>query len=1071
MHARATSHMERPQQQSAQAPRCHAMRGLLLGAFAVMASGGTPAQAQSFPQQVVNVASLQADGIFDPDTGNNQAEDRNALDAVADLSIDKTFLDTGPFLVGQVVNYSIVVANAGPSAATGITITDTPENLEITTVSGACTALPCTLDTLAAGATASLTLGARIVAAGVFGNVATVESPEVEDPDPGNNSDDGGGGEAGLPVAGIRVAPAQVDEDAGEALVFTLEFDQAPLVDTVLVLDWSGTAGADDYQGAVETVTMPAGETTATVAILPVADTVVEPDETVVASLLAGDGYVAGTEASATGVIVNDDIALAATDDVADTAQDTAVDIDVLANDSGGGAPLDPATVELAVTTPPASGSATVGDDGRIHYVPAQYWSGTDTFEYSVCAAGGNGPCATATVTVTVLPNAVEVIDDEAESDQDGVDVDVLANDRVSGAPLDPTSLSVQDAPANGEASCSDGVCRYTPAAGFEGEDRFSYQVCDLSVPDRVCGVGSVVVRVQQTPAQLRVVKQAASRTVGSGDLVRYTITATNVGEIEVRSASLLDTLPAGFSWVEGSLLVDDMDDDATIGAVQPLSIEGIDVEVGGTATITYYLRVGAGVGPGVHRNVVVARDGAGRTVSNEASAEVEFEGDPLFQDSLVVGTVFDDRDGNGWQASAKASGLRASGGFAEAAYVAGSTTVERGDGRQPIADASAPLLRGIALGTLPGRSSAAAAAPTLEVRQLLRNPEFTGDFTLSSAEGTTLRMAADGSVQVEREGEAARGLSAQDLRVRREVGQVAEGLEVRYVVSNEGIDERGVPGVRLATVEGLLTETDAFGRYHIVGVDGGGARGRNFIVKVDPATLPPGTALTSPNPLVQRITPGVPVRFDFGARLPEGELRAAVDGVEVELGEVLFAAGSADITDEAAGVLDAIATRLAQAGGGVVTIHATAEGAALAFERAEAVRGALDARLPADVRDEVRIELSTGAGPAPAAVLQDTVVLGEVLFAHGSAEVRSEFAPLLDSVAARLARGGGGAVSLVGRTDRSGPAGTNHRLGLQRARAVFDALAARLPDDVRARVRVDINEEPDASGNGTGGR
>jgi outer membrane protein OmpA-like peptidoglycan-associated protein len=352
----------------------------------------------------------------------------------------------------------------------------------------------------------------------------------------------------------------------------------------------------------------------------------------------------------------------------------------------------------------------------------------------------------------------------------------------------------------------------------------------------------------------------------------------------------------------------------------------------------------------------------------------------------------------------------------------------------------------------------------------VLRSADFTGDFELSSAEGTTLRMAADGSVQVERDGDVAHGRSAQVLRVRRELGQVADGIEVRYVVSNEGIDERGVPGVRLATVEGLLTETDAFGRYHVTGVDGGGARGRNFIVKVDPGTLPPGTELTTPNPLVQRITPGVPVRFDFGARLPDGELRASGLGVAVELGEVLFDADSAEVTADNADALDDIAARLVEAGGGVVTIHATAEGSGLAFARAEAVRAALDARLPAELRDAVRIELVTDEAPAPAAVLQDTVALGDVLFELGSDTVRTRYAPLLDSVAARIARAGGGSVHLVGRTDRSGSSAFNQALGLRRARAVFDALASRLPDALRAQLRVDITEGPDA-GTGAGER
>ena len=96
----------------------------------------------------------------------------------------------------------------------------------------------------------------------------------------------------------------------------------------------------------------------------------------------------------------------------------------------------------------------------------------------------------------------------------------------------------------------------------------------------------------------------------------------------------------------------------------------------------------------------------------------------------------------------------------------------------------------------------------------------------------------------------------------------------VDYVVRNLGIDERGVPGVRIASVEGLLMETDQFGRYHLAGVQGGAwERGRNFILKVDPSTLPAGAVFTTDNPLLRRVTPGLPVRFDWGVKLPVEEI------------------------------------------------------------------------------------------------------------------------------------------------------------------------------------------------------
>ncbi|KAG1538051.1 hypothetical protein G6F50_014737 [Rhizopus delemar] len=104
--------------------------------------------------------------------------------------------------------------------------------------------------------------------------------------------------------------------------------------------------------------------------------------------------------------------------------------------------------------------------------------------------------------------------------------------------------------------------------------------------------------------------------------------------------------------------------------------------------------------------------------------------------------------------------------------------------------------------------------------------------------------MDAQGGTDVQRGGEAGKGLTSAEPTVRREIARVSEGYEVAYVIGNEGIQEQGIPGVRLATVEGLLVETDPFGRYHLADVHGGDARlGRNFIIKLDPATVPAGRA------------------------------------------------------------------------------------------------------------------------------------------------------------------------------------------------------------------------------------
>ncbi|WP_244506700.1 CARDB domain-containing protein [Phyllobacterium sp. YR620] len=81
----------------------------------------------------------------------------------------------------------------------------------------------------------------------------------------------------------------------------------------------------------------------------------------------------------------------------------------------------------------------------------------------------------------------------------------------------------------------------------------------------------------------------------------------------------------------------------------------------------------------------------------------------------------------------------------------------------------------------------------------------------------------------------------------------------------NDG--ERGLPGVRIATVRGLLVTTDEFGRFHVACADLPDARiGSNFIMKLDTRTLPAGYHLTTENPRVIRLTAGKMSKLNFGA-------------------------------------------------------------------------------------------------------------------------------------------------------------------------------------------------------------
>ena len=86
-------------------------------------------------------------------------------------------------------------------------------------------------------------------------------------------------------------------------------------------------------------------------------------------------------------------VAPIAADDKVETARNTPVTINVLANDTPNGA-----TTPNVVTTP-LNGTAVVNPDGTIEYTPNTGFVGTDRLVYTLCNAGG---CATATVNIEV---------------------------------------------------------------------------------------------------------------------------------------------------------------------------------------------------------------------------------------------------------------------------------------------------------------------------------------------------------------------------------------------------------------------------------------------------------------------------------------------------------------------------------------------------------------------------------------------------------------------------------------------------------------------------------------------
>jgi uncharacterized repeat protein (TIGR01451 family) len=139
---------------------------------------------------LVNVASVAASaGTSDPNPSNNSASSTVTVGASANLIVTKT----GPATAapGATVTYTIVVTNTGPSGAASVMLDDpTPAGLTLDSVSGACTAFPCALGMLPAGAAQTVTAQYAIPRASggiTIANTASVSSATA-DPVAGNNS-------------------------------------------------------------------------------------------------------------------------------------------------------------------------------------------------------------------------------------------------------------------------------------------------------------------------------------------------------------------------------------------------------------------------------------------------------------------------------------------------------------------------------------------------------------------------------------------------------------------------------------------------------------------------------------------------------------------------------------------------------------------------------------------------------------------------------------------------------------------------------------------------------------------
>ena len=160
------------------------------------------------------------------------------------------------------------------------------------------------------------------------------------------------------------------------------------------------------------------------------------------------------------------DDAPVAVNDTASTAEDTAVDISVLSNDTD----IDGGPKNIFSFVQPSNGTIS-NNAGVFTYTPTPNYNGPDSFTYTL----NGGSTATVTITVNAVDDSPIAVNDALTIPEDlPVDIDVLAND----TDVDGGSKYV-DSFVNGSHGFvslnPNGTLKYDPIDNYVGEDSFTY--------------------------------------------------------------------------------------------------------------------------------------------------------------------------------------------------------------------------------------------------------------------------------------------------------------------------------------------------------------------------------------------------------------------------------------------------------------------------------------------------------------------------------------------------------------------------------------------------------------------